>query len=473
MVRRSKEIGAAPASRVASEFAPTPAPTLSTTNGPSNGIPKGAASPNTNYCQYLGSLVTALDRVARIPKLIVESAKLLVIGETKGNAAVNGTKYGVNGMTKKAIVMAAFAVAGFARFVYVYKHLFVYALYNTFGLDTLDDYLNRLIHPSYVNEHGPVIHHVPLAAGVPDGNWASHAQKWRLPADQCPCSVVNEQVSADETKQSVGLMNQSYPYNWAALVAQEGTYESLAWYQAGKLDELDERLNHLTEERASPAEILAKTTNKYINFNVNVSIDESALVWPGFDPKPKIELGTSQDAFTSTFVSNFKSNGTRIYTGIHAVYQNSMSLQCLGAKRWILFPEREYRRLNLQWGGKNYNPMILSDSDLYRSVENVWITKMEPCELMHFPPGWGHIVWTDDGPNVMTAPREVIPTGLKALTVHLWFGMFQFLMTHTRVGNDFNLDTSFARLGLRTAKFYTPDPESAIPARVNAAVMGL
>ena len=82
MVRRSKNIGA-PASEVASDFAPTPALTLETTNGSSKGIPKDNASPNTNYCQYLGSLVTALDRVARIPKLIVESAKILVIGKRR------------------------------------------------------------------------------------------------------------------------------------------------------------------------------------------------------------------------------------------------------------------------------------------------------------------------------------------------------------------------------------------------------
>ena len=151
MVLRSKTNGAAPASRVASEFAPTPASKLNTNNDSSKGIPKGVGSPNTSYCQYLGSLATALDRVAQIPKLIVESAKLLVIGKMKGNVSVNGTKYGANGMTKKAIVMAAFAVAGFARFVFVYKHLFVYVLYSMFRIDTLDDYLNRLIHPSYVN----------------------------------------------------------------------------------------------------------------------------------------------------------------------------------------------------------------------------------------------------------------------------------------------------------------------------------
>ena len=67
MVRRSKEIGAAPASGVASDFAPTPAPTLSTTNGSSKGVVDGTAS-TANYC--FGSLVTALDRAARIPKLL-------------------------------------------------------------------------------------------------------------------------------------------------------------------------------------------------------------------------------------------------------------------------------------------------------------------------------------------------------------------------------------------------------------------
>ena len=368
--------------------------------------------------------------------------------------------------------MAAFAVAGFMRFVFVYKHLFVFSLYRTFGLDTLDDYLNRLIHPSYVNEDGPVIHHVPLAAGVPDGNWASHPQIWRLPAHECPCSVVNEQAFADETKQSVGLMNQSYPYNWAALRTSEGAYELLALYQAGKLAELDEGIKNIPQGRASPAEILAKTTNKYINFNINVSIDESALVWPGFDPRTKLLVDeTSQEAATTSFVSNFKSNGTRIYTGIHGVYYNSLSLQCLGAKRWILFPEREYRRLNLQWNGKAYLPMILSDTDLYRSVNNVWITKMEPCDLLHFPPGWGHIVWTDDGPNIMTAPREFIPRGLKALQVHSWFALLRTI--RDRDSNDFNADKNYFRLGVRAAKFYAPDPESPIPARVNAAVMGL
>ena len=49
---------------------------------------EGTASPNTTYCQYLGGLVTKLDRVARIPKLIVESAKAFVIGHN----SANGTK---------------------------------------------------------------------------------------------------------------------------------------------------------------------------------------------------------------------------------------------------------------------------------------------------------------------------------------------------------------------------------------------
>ena len=113
-------------------------------------------------------------------------------------------------------------------------------------------------------------------------------------------------------------------------------------------------------------------------------------------------------------------------------------------------------------------PTILSDTDLYRSVENVWITKMKPCELLHFPPGWGHIVWTDDGQNIMTAPRETVPRGMGALAIHLWFGIL-----HLQKGHKFNANKRYNELKLRTNKFYAPDPESPIPARVNAAVMGL
>ena len=116
--------------------------------------------------------------------------------------------------------------------------------------------------------------------------------------------------------------------------------------------------------------------------------------------------------------------------------------------------------------------MILSDTDLYRSVRNVWITKMEPCELMHFPPGWGHIVWTDDGPNIMTAPREFIPRGLGALAIHAWFNLIYAAFIEKSYGR-FNANKRYRTLGLRTGKFYAPDPESPIPARVNAAVMGL
>ena len=455
MVRRSKETGAALALKVASKFAPTSAPTLNTDDGSSSGTSKGTASLSINYCQYLGSLVTALDRVARIPKLIVESAKALVVGQKKGNASANDTKPGA-GMTKKAIVMAALAIAGFARFVFVYKHLFVYALYSTFGIDTLDDYLNRLIHPSYVNKDGPVIHHVPLAAGVPDGNWAPHPQKWRLPADQCPCAVVNEQAYVDETKQTAGVMNQSHPYNGVRDLPIAGYHEALALLQAGAgYDQISKSMQ--ADARASTAEILAKTTNLYINFNTNVHIDESALTWPGFETRG-----------TTSFVSNFKSNGTRMYTGVHGVYFNSLSLQCLGAKRWIFFPEREYRRLNLRFSGKSYVPIVFSDTDLYRSMENVWITKVQPCEVLHFPPGWGHIVWTDDGPNIMTAPRDAFPGGLGSVSIHLWF---QLLFT-IYDGYTFNsIQTQVKRL--LSAKFYQPDPESHVPARVNAAVMDL
>ena len=72
MVWRSKEIGAAPALEVASEYAPTPAPTLSSSNILSKGTPQIATPPETTCCQYLSSLATALDRAVRLPKLILQ-----------------------------------------------------------------------------------------------------------------------------------------------------------------------------------------------------------------------------------------------------------------------------------------------------------------------------------------------------------------------------------------------------------------
>ncbi|CAH0367045.1 unnamed protein product [Pelagomonas calceolata] len=70
MVPRSKKMGTA--SQVATEFV---APTPSSVNNTSKTTRKETTSPETTYCQYLGSLVTKLDRVARIPKLLIDSAK--------------------------------------------------------------------------------------------------------------------------------------------------------------------------------------------------------------------------------------------------------------------------------------------------------------------------------------------------------------------------------------------------------------
>ena len=107
MVRRSKEIET-PASRVASEFAPTPAPTSSITNGYSTKGVEGAAS-TTNYC--FGSLVTALDRAARIPKQILGGAiKLLFYSSVAGIFAVATMTLAGGGDNKlEAMVMPMFA----------------------------------------------------------------------------------------------------------------------------------------------------------------------------------------------------------------------------------------------------------------------------------------------------------------------------------------------------------------------------
>ena len=77
MAPLSNKMGAA--SRVASEIV---APTPSSVNNSSKTTLKGTTLPQT-YCQYLGSLVTKLDRAARIPKLIIDGAKNYIIGSGK------------------------------------------------------------------------------------------------------------------------------------------------------------------------------------------------------------------------------------------------------------------------------------------------------------------------------------------------------------------------------------------------------
>lgn len=65
-------MGAAPSPRfVPASGQPESAPNkISTTANASGIVPIKATSPDTTYCHYLGSLITTLDRVARMPKLL-------------------------------------------------------------------------------------------------------------------------------------------------------------------------------------------------------------------------------------------------------------------------------------------------------------------------------------------------------------------------------------------------------------------
>ena len=105
----SKKIGAA--SRVASEFV---APTPSSVNNSSN-TKKGTASPETTYCQYLGSLVTKLSRAVRIPKLIIDSAKNPIICSGKYHKKRESHKSNTRPRSlKPAFCLAAGIVAAMA-----------------------------------------------------------------------------------------------------------------------------------------------------------------------------------------------------------------------------------------------------------------------------------------------------------------------------------------------------------------------
>ena len=86
MVRmaRTKEMGAAQGTRIASQFAHE-------ISNPANISSKGlSASPDTTYSHYLGNLVTTLDRVARMPKVMMECAQTLFVCDKNNITAQTG-----------------------------------------------------------------------------------------------------------------------------------------------------------------------------------------------------------------------------------------------------------------------------------------------------------------------------------------------------------------------------------------------
>ena len=93
------------ASRVASEFvAPIPSSIDS-----SKTTLKGTTSPETTYCQYLGSLVTKLDRVARIPKLIVESAANCVLSSSTSERTAHLKSISIRSIKAILVLIGLFA----------------------------------------------------------------------------------------------------------------------------------------------------------------------------------------------------------------------------------------------------------------------------------------------------------------------------------------------------------------------------
>ena len=134
MASRDKKVGAR-ASRIDSEFVtPAPAPFA---HRSSKVTSKSTTSPDTTYCHYLGCLVTKLDRVARVPKLIIDSTKSMSDGMLKAGP--------------RKIVLKIRAIASFMSIV---PHLlwmsFLFALVMYFGVPWISLLYFVLVHQSIV-----------------------------------------------------------------------------------------------------------------------------------------------------------------------------------------------------------------------------------------------------------------------------------------------------------------------------------
>lgn len=104
MAPRSTKMGAA--SRVASESV---APGSHSVNSLSETTLKGATMPEPTYCQYLGSIVTKLDRVARIPKLIVESAANCVLSSSTSERTAHLKSISIRSIKAILVLIGLFA----------------------------------------------------------------------------------------------------------------------------------------------------------------------------------------------------------------------------------------------------------------------------------------------------------------------------------------------------------------------------
>jgi hypothetical protein len=107
--------------------------------------------------------------------------------------------------------------------------------------------------------------------------------------------------------------------------------------------------------------------------------------------------------FATSFISNLPEPA--ITTGTHAAMIISLVFQLTGQKIWILHNREESSAeyyFDVSW--RTY-PLCLGD--WLKALRRPWVAVTNPGDLLYFPLAYEHLVFTDQGVNLMTNIRKI------------------------------------------------------------------
>lgn len=102
------------------------------------------------------------------------------------------------------------------------------------------------------------------------------------------------------------------------------------------------------------------------------------------------------------FTSNFPHEILTATT--HCAPIDSFTLQLIGTKTWFFVSPEDLAKVNAIPMPTSF-PLPITDDDFISKVNNIYVLRQEPGDVMYFGPHWCHAVSTSKGPNLMMNMR--------------------------------------------------------------------
>lgn len=107
--------------------------------------------------------------------------------------------------------------------------------------------------------------------------------------------------------------------------------------------------------------------------------------------------------FGTSFMSNFTK--PTLSAPDHAALVESVVYQLVGKKVFMVYDRLETSTNSYYWNGGTFQVYPMCGRDFFHNIKNIWVTTVEAGQYLYFPFTWNHIVYTDEGTNVMTNVR--------------------------------------------------------------------